>query len=242
MANQVFDPARISKISKIMPQFSKVAARGDEVLMGLEGDPAFPFSNQDRPTAIVEDVRHTDNGTTVDLRLPNGDIKSINEYTIAPPDVWEFSDKGFEKVMEREREMYRAETELTRSRPSAPDSVDYRGVDGLKEEIAMLRSELEAERQLTRNFHNTYIATLHELASDVCRLDGNGENAQFCRTFNAEFTKMQARAEGDVYRGTTEAAGEEQEAEEAEFTESEGESLSDVEDLAEREIGMSDYF
>ena len=239
MTNQVFDPARISKISKIMPQFSKVAAKDDHVLMGLEGDPAYPFSNTTRPTAIVQEVRHSHDGTTVDLKLSDGTIKSINEFTIAPSDVWEYSDKGFEKVMEREREMYRAETALSKD----PERVEYRGVDDLREQVTMLRSELDAERQLTRNFHNTYIATLHELASDMCRMDAGGENAPFCHTFKTEFAKMQSRAEDNLYRGTNEKkAAVEDRAVVNEVSESDGDSLSDMEELAEREVGMSDYF
>jgi len=239
MTSQVFDPARIEKISRIMPQFSKVAAKGDEVLLGLQGDPAFPFSNKNRPSAIIEEVRQSKNGTMVDLRLDDGSRKSINEFTIAPGDVWEFSDKGFEKVMDRERAQYRSEAALNEKKI---EKVDYRGVEDLREQVAALRSELQAERQLTRNFHNTYIATLHELANDVCSLDSKGDGAQFCRTFNSEFTKMQSRAEDGLYRGVTDDGKEGGEEEDDEEEGEEGESVESLSDAEEEQNGVSDYF
>ena len=87
---EVYEPDRISKISKIMPQFSSVAEAGDTVLMGLEGDPAFPYANTRRPMATVDRVdRDAVNGTPGTLRLPGGSTGTINEHTIAPPDAGE---------------------------------------------------------------------------------------------------------------------------------------------------------
>ena len=51
--NLAFDQDRIEKVSKIMPQFTKVAAVGDKVLMGLEGDPSFPFAGKTRTSAEI---------------------------------------------------------------------------------------------------------------------------------------------------------------------------------------------
>ena len=245
---QVFDPDRISKISQIMPQFAQVAAVGDTVLMGLEGDPAFPYKRDNRPSAVVSNIEKKHGNIEVTLTMSDGTKKTVGEYTISPSEVWEFTDSSFAKVMERERRQQ--ETQLAKQQEHAESRMQtYRGnsASSLHEEVAMLRAELESERQLTRNFHNTYITSLHELASDVCKLDSTGKCAAFCRTFNAEYEKMQSRAEQSVYRGTRtssrndndEEDDEEEEQDEELMTSSDVDSLSDVE---RRPMGESDYY
>jgi hypothetical protein len=222
--SQVFDASRIDKISKIMPNFTKVAQVGDSVLMGLEGDPVFPYYSAPRPIARVVNVSD-DADPTVTLSLNDGSQKVVNSYTIAPNDVFEFTDESFANVLERERkqqeEMMREQQALHSKQQeqqelSRAESSTYRSTSSLETQIASLRAELDAERQLTRNFHNTYIASLHELANDVCKLDVSGNLAQFCRTFNDEYSRMQSRAEHGVYRGSTNKARNEEEEEESE--------------------------
>lgn len=183
-----------------MPQFSNVANVGDQVLMGLEGDPAFPFKGQ-RPTAVVTKVSNKGgDDVNLTLKLSTGEEKIVNPYTIDPKSVWEFSDDTFTKVMERERAVQAKAmaAEKARAEPAV-----YRGTpNDMHAQISQLRKELAEERQLTRNFHNTYIASLHELANDVQSLDTTGKACQFCRTFNSEYKKMQSRGEMSLYRGT----------------------------------------
>lgn len=230
----VYNPDRIEKISKIMPQFNKVARAGDEVLLGLEGDPAFPFKASNRPTATIERVNHTEAGTEVTLKMADGSTRHVSEYSIAPNEVWEYSDAAFASVMERERKANGDRMSASRAEQAISEPA-FRGDNHLKREVAQLRAELQAERDLTQNFHNTYIASLHELAQDVCKLDTTGKHANFCRTFNSEYRKMQSRAEEGVYRGTY---GEDNEAAK-DFSESDADSLSEVEQMPMTE---SDFF
>lgn len=241
MSSQVYDQDRISKISKIMPQFNKVANVGDKVLMGLEGDPSFPFSTGSRPEGTIVSIDKKKDGTEIQFHMNDGSNKTVNEYSIAPGDVWEYSDESFSKVMEREREAQEMRMARAEKKVTVP-STTYRGDENsLMQEIKQLRSDLNAERELTRNFHNTYIASLHELAQDVCRLDTDGKHANFCRTFNSEYEKMQSRAETTMYRGTKskydDDEDEEEEDEEELFSESDAKSLSDGQAMDE-----SDYF
>jgi len=219
---------RIDRISKIMPEFCNVAQVGDEVMMGLEGDPSFPFTDSNRLTATISKVDHSDSGPEITLDMSNGRQKTVNQYTIAPGEVFEYTDKSFSDVLDRERTKHMAVTE------SRSESPVYRGSDlsELKQEISQLRSELQAERDLTRSFHQTYLAGLKELTNDVCQLDSSGTACQFCRTFNAEYDKMRARAEEGTYRGTSDVE------EEGEEEEDEEDSLSSEEDL----MAESDFF
>ena len=246
----IYDQDRISKISKIMPQFNKVARVGDSVLMGLEGDPCFPNMKGGRPSATIENIVRGSSGTQIDLRMSDGSTKSVNEFSIVPNEVWEYSDASFTKVMEREREANERRMVAARAEESvkAHSTTKYRGEGDIRSEIEQLRSELKAEIAHTRNFHSTYIASLHELAADVCKLDSTGKCANFCRTFNTEYTKMQSRAESSAYRGKYDGEDGFEDKEEdlsqnqqAEFyTESEQESCSENE--ADMAMNESDYF
>lgn len=217
----IYDQSRISKISKILPQFSEVARPGDTVMMGLEGDPAFPFSGRDRPKATIKAVNRAESGIDVTLGFENGQTKVVNSYSIAPGEVWEYTDPSFANVMERER---KAAEMRNRS-----ESQVYRGNSSLEEQVASLKAELAAEREHTRNFHNTYIASLHELANDVCKLDTSGKLAPFCRTFNKEYEHMLNRSEEAVFRGQAE-------------DDSESDDDSDEEDAQKEEEELSEYF
>lgn len=240
---QVYDQDRVLKIGAIMPKFNQVAQIGDNVLMGLEGDPKFPYTNpNERLSATIKDITRKSTGTEIQLKLSDGTSKTVNEYSIAPADVWEYSDQGFQKVFERERKKVQSEN-MRSSRAEA--TLAEPGSKSLQAQIAQLRSELETERQMTRNFHTTYVASLHELASDVCKLDTSGKHASFCRTFNEEYDKMQSRGEKSLYRG---AGGEKVSYNEQNqqqdlgdsFTESDEDSLSDAEEL--QNLNESDYF
>ena len=127
--SQVYDQDRISKISKIMPQFNKVAEVGDQVLMGLEGDPSFPYAHGERPEATIMNIERDKSGTQIQLRMANGSTKMVNEFSIAPSEVWEYSDASFARVMDRERAANEKRMAAARAERSvkAAQSTKYRG-------------------------------------------------------------------------------------------------------------------
>lgn len=192
-----------------MPQFSKVAAEGDTVLMGLEGDPLFPFkSGRERPSAVITKVTHRDNDSIVTLRMKDGSTQNVNSMTLAADQIWEFDDKSFQTVLERQK------AEVTaRSESKVEEVPEYRGIDdsvvnSLKQEIDSLKQELAAERENSKNFHNTMIASMNEMASDICKLDTSGKHTDFCKTLTGEYTKlMESRAEGNLNTVNTDYRG-----------------------------------
>lgn len=233
-----YDPERIDRISKIMPEFCKVARAGDEVMLGLEGDPNFPYRGSSRPTAIVTGVRHEADGPNVTLRTADGRETQVNQYTIAPKDVFEYTDDSFANVMERERA--RQMTEMATSRAETPA---YRGseMSAMQEQLQALRTELTKERELTRSFHQTYLAGLKELTNDMCELDPTGKACRFSRTYNIEYDKMRARAESQVYRGVQDGPAmknAEDEEEDDDESDDDEDSLSETENY----VAESDFF
>lgn len=195
--DSIYNKDRLERISKILPTFSKIAKAGDVVYMGLEGDPAFPFSKGKRPTATIQNVSTSNEGTNVELKMANGKIETVNEYTIHPHKVWEFDNKSFQNVLKREEAKQQISTSRSESKIGQSD------VDFLKGEIETLRRELAFEKNYTRDFHNTYIKTLRELTTDVLRLDKEGK-AEFSKTFRSEFDLMKSRSEESAYRGVEE--------------------------------------
>ena len=204
-----YDNDRVQKISQIMPQFSKVAKSGDTVLMGLEGDPLFPKSFSDsRPTATINDIVERESDYLVKLEMGDGTIKEVSSMTLAADQLWEFDDVTFRNVMERQRKAHEPET--------TEKELEYRGAVGedvlikLTTQIDELKQELAAEKETSRNFHNTMIASMNEMASDICKLDSKGENTEFCRTLKSEYSKLlESRAEKKLndkteYRGVEE--------------------------------------
>jgi hypothetical protein len=200
-SNLIYATDRIQQIAEIMPEFCNVARVGDEIVMGLEGDRAFPFSPTSRPSAVITGISDGSDGKTVSLRMNDGTSKQVNQHTISPAEVFEFTDKSFEKVLQREKDAamqtYRAEKALEEPR--------YAGIDelqSLRNELKELSAMMESERQLNRNFHNTYIMTMKQVTDDLMEMDKEGNKAQFCRTFNREYMKMENRAEEAVFRGS----------------------------------------
>ena len=221
MASNVYDTDRIEKIARITPYFSSVAEVGDEVLMGLEGDPAFPQRyNTNRPVATVSNIDKSADGHVITFTHKDGTEQIINSQTIAPTEVWEFTDRTFENVLNRER--MRAEQSMY----DIPETEYRGGTDDLIQEIRRLRNELEAEKQLTRNFHNVYIETLNELTRDMVSLESGG-STKFCKTFGNEYERM--RAESSMYRG----------AQSYESEEEDDEVLSQVSEAVDE---LTDYF
>ena len=125
-----FDVERVNKISQIMPQFSKVANKGDTVLMGLEGDPLFPFKNDEtRPSGVITEIKHRENDSLITLNMNDGTTKEFSSMSLAADQVWEFDDESFQNVMERQKkEMDRAEESVPEPEP------EYRGVTSDDEE------------------------------------------------------------------------------------------------------------
>lgn len=196
----LYDSERVGKISTIMPNFANVAERGDVVRMGLEGDPLYDSSLAKFGT--IQNIREGEiaNEKIVTIRdNDTGKVRAYSSTSIKPNELWEFTDDSFKNVLNREQEKHRAEQAIV----DIPKDVEvYRGseeVNMLRDEISNLRSMIEMETNQRKDFSNTVIETMKEIASDVCK---SNSNAPFCKMFQAEYSAMINRAEGGIYRGS----------------------------------------
>lgn len=184
-----YDPDRVSKIGEIMPRFSAHVREGDHIHLGLQGDPLFPESyKSNRPTGVVTAVKSLDESkelTSIRVRMEDGATIDLHPGTLDPQRVWEFTDTSYNQVLER----------ATRASQPAEDQPTYRGGGGggpdelaeLRRELADMRDSFEKEMHESRVFNNTLLATLNEMASDVCK---SNADAKFCSVFVTEYGNM----------------------------------------------------
>lgn len=197
----LYDSERVGKISTIMPNFANVAEKGDVVRMGLEGDPLY-----DSSLAKFGTIEQIEQGDMADEKIVSirdhdtGKVRAFSSTSIKPNEVWEFTDDTFKNVLNREQEKHRAEQPI-----SIPREEVYRGSDQinmLRDEISNLRAMIEMETNQRKDFSNTVIETMKEIASDVCK---SNSDAPFCKMFETEYVKMVNRSEGGIYRGSAES-------------------------------------
>jgi hypothetical protein len=189
----IYDAERLDKIAQIVPQFSKVAEKGDTVMLGLEGDPSFPvkYRGDARPTATIVDKEEQDDELHITLKMSDGTTKRVSSWTISPYDVWEYTDAAFRDVMERETRKQEAINRAEASTFRGVEKVEEKG--DTKELIKQLRAEIDAERSNMRSFQNTIITSLQEMAGDILNIDkavGGGNRAEFSTIFRKEYAKM----------------------------------------------------
>ncbi len=226
---------RIEKISQIMPSFAQVAQPGDKVLLGLEGDPCFPQEfNTNRPECTITSIQQRKDDHLLNLSLPDGTTKEVSSLTLAADQVWEFTDATFANVLEREKNINRAESSF---QPL------YRGtnneISDLRSQIQELKTMIEEDRNNTKHFHNTMVASVNEVAADVCKLDSS-DSCEFCKTLTTEYNSLMSRAEGNIeYRGVDSDSEESTDDDDDDDEEEEESSDNEEEDLAADE---TDYF
>jgi hypothetical protein len=187
----MYDADRLRKIGEILPGLCSYARKGDEIQLGLDGDPLFPVSyrGSNRPTGVIENIDNEGDATVVTARMNDGTTKKLSSRTVSAYDSWEFTDRGFATVKERE--------EIAAARSETMD--EYRGIsdENVESKMARLESDLSSFGQTHDAFRKTVIATLKEIASDVDALAvSNGQKTKFCSFLTERYDDMmQARSE-----------------------------------------------
>ena len=177
--SNLYDADRIQKIGSIMPKIVSFAKKGDEIHLGLVGDPEFPYRNS-RPTGIIEDMRKEDDTVVVTAKMKNGEIMELPSTTISAHRVWEFSDKTFdEKIQE--------------SKNNAQSVTNYRGApnEDLLKRIEKIEKTLSDNDALQKTFRSTIVGTFNEIAKDVVSLGSTtGLEPRFCGTLVQKTEQM----------------------------------------------------
>jgi hypothetical protein len=164
-SGNVFDPSRIAKIAKITPSFLDFARPGDEIQLGMDGDPNFPAmyrgSNR-RPTGTILRVEGDPGSRVCTARFGNA-TRELHEGNTAPGLIWEFTEKGFRGVMERQKQEQRHAKE-------EKETSEYRGILGARsstKEVSALKTELSDLKTQMSHIHNIVVSVSDGLARDI---------------------------------------------------------------------------
>ena len=90
----MYEPKRVKKIEKIMTGFWSYVQEGDEVALGLVGDPLFPEEyKHDRPIGIVTHVQScSDDSLTMQVvKTKDGSVIELKSDSVDPKHIWEFT-------------------------------------------------------------------------------------------------------------------------------------------------------
>ena len=206
MASQknLYDPERLQKIGQILPGLCEFARPGDEITLGLEGDPEFPMAYRGaRPVGVIESIDKDNDAIIVNARMEDGQVMKLPSTTIGAYNSWEFTEHGFEKVAEREEEKAaRSESAIVSNVP------EYRGtgneIDDIKERLSELEQLMRKYELTQTSFRSTVVSTFKEVANDVNKLSQkNGLETKFCGSLVGRYEDiMQSRAEKS-FRGSS---------------------------------------
>jgi hypothetical protein len=211
--SNLYDTERIQKIGEIMPGLCNYAEKGDEIALGLVGDPEFPEAYRgSRPTGIIEDIKKENDATIISARMEDGQLMNLPSTTIGAYNTWEFTDSGFNKVLKREEE------KAARSESSISSPVpDYRGANtgdlsNIEERLKNIEQTLRKFEMTQSTFRSTVVSTFKEVANDVNRLsESQGLNTKFCGSLVGRYEDLMKSRSESKFRGSKEYEDEDEE-------------------------------
>lgn len=194
-----FDPERIAKIANIVPNFIDFAAPGDEIHLGLEGDPAMPtvYRGSERPTGHIVSIRGNRGERVVEVKLKSGATMELAEPETSPFKVWEFTDEGYKGVLLRAENAAKARAEEEAKRAAAKQEKStkvtaYRGsraagqlsvldkkfrgvIANQAAQQKQLRDEMSEVRKQVAHMHNIVLSVSDGLSRDIQALRNSKE-------------------------------------------------------------------
>ena len=187
----LYDPERLQKIGEIMPNLCKYAEVGDEITLGLKGDPEFPdsYRGSSRPSGVIQKIQNVDDGIMVTAQMDDGTLMNLPSTTIGAYNTWEFTDDGFEKVLKREEDRARSEAKLSEADPP----VEYRGggSDSYDLKISRLEQEMLEKDKVHDSFRKTVVQTFKAMASEVNDLyEKMGAESKFCGALSSRYDEL----------------------------------------------------
>ena len=191
--SQVYDPDRVQRLAQISAKFHQHAAPGDEIVLGVAGDPVFPQKYRGtRTSGVVTKVKNAGSeNATLRVQLNTGRTVELSPYTLDPEKVWEFSESSWPKV-------------LARSNAEAAYKGAGKGAGGDAAEVASLRQQLQDmtsrfDREMAdaKNFNSALVESIAQITSEVYR--GNPKDAKFSKVFQDEYRSSKVKHKGPVF-------------------------------------------
>lgn len=212
-----YDPTRISKISTIMPNLINFCRPGDQIRLGLDGDPAFDdsYRGSTRPHGTITRIEGETPHRQVHIQLSSGREMTYEEGETSARKVFELTDEGYRNVLERTK----AEA-MARNGSSADVADDleskvgwstvvdgYRGTSrslddvrlqfrGTEASISQLKEQMSQMTTQMDQFASSMINLTDGMTADIVKLSNKIGNPE--PTFaGALQTRMRGATEGD---------------------------------------------
>ena len=195
-SQNLYNPERVKKIGEIMPGLLGYAEPGDEITLGLHGDPEFPSAYRgSRPVGIIKNIKNENGTTIVEARMDGGEILNLPSTSIGAYDTWEFTDKGFKNVLKREEEKASRSEGAFRGSVNESSSLEHR-IQKLEDSIRKI--------ELNQNsFRSTIVSTFKEVANDVHSLgEKQGLETKFCGSLVGKYNTYAKKEEEKMFRGS----------------------------------------
>ena len=169
-----YSQERIENISRIMPTYGAFVKDGDEVELGLKGDPLYPTAYRNsRPRGVVKSVFGPKGAQVVNVQLneefggkmAHCDVRTLNPYLLFEP-----AEASYQNAIKRAEE--NPEMQKSLREEFEQNDVAFRGMKQLEKEPSYGRvdelneriSQLESEHERTRE---TMMRAITGLANDI---------------------------------------------------------------------------
>lgn len=169
----VYDPERIARLAQISTKFHAHAAKGDRIVLGIEGDSEMPAKYRgNRPAGTI--VRIKNEGTdhsTLRVALDSGRTVDLHPNYVGGDRVWEFSEETWPKVLAR----------------TQPQEATFRGGDDMvkmRQEIADMTRKFDVERAEAKSFNDALVESLAQITNEISQTN---PSAKFSRVFQQEY-------------------------------------------------------
>lgn len=176
-----YSPNRIENISRIMPTYCAFIKSGDEVELGLKGDPLYPVAYRNsRPRGVVKSVFGPKGAQVVNVQLNDKfggkmahcDVRTLNPYLLFEPvetsyqRALERADKNpdMQQYLKKEFE----ENEVAFRGVQSQQKSSFENDDEMNKRIAQLESN-------TENIKKTMMRAIQGLATDINAKHGSSE-------------------------------------------------------------------
>lgn len=178
--SRAYDPERVAKLADIMTKFTSHAQVGDEIYLGIAGDPEMParYRGSERPKGVITKIKNEGSElATLRVRLDTGKTIDLPSHNIAGDRVWEFTDSAWEKVMSRNV----ADNSYRGSSTSNED------LSALRSDIASLANKYDREIAEAREFNNALVESIAQITGEVMQTN---PDAKFSKVFQQEYKSM----------------------------------------------------
>jgi hypothetical protein len=186
MSSKTYDPERVAKLAEIATKFTSHAMVGDEIVLGIAGDPEMParYRNGARPKGVITRIKNE--GTehaTLRVHLDTGKTIDLAPHNISGERVWEFTDASWAKVLARNSEP--APKKNAAYRGSASSSGDE--LSSLREQLSSLSAKYDRDMAEAKEFNSALVDSIAQITGEVVQTN---PNAKFSRVFQSEYKGM----------------------------------------------------